>query len=347
LEFKKEVRYAEILNPLKNFKLERQTVEHRFDPLTAQTTIVTSGRFSYAKRLFETDKDDLLKTVEQTRQNCPFCPERIFNNTPKFPSNLVPGGRIVEDEVVIFPGLFAHMDFNALAVVSKEHYLEIDELAPEKILKVFKGGLRYFIRVNEVYPEVKYAAFVGNYLPPSGSSIIHPHVQLLASDQPFYMLKLLIEKSKEYFGKIGRNYWLELVGKEREIGDRYIGEIKDVVWITPFAPTKTFEVWGIDKVKDNFKQLNDEDLRSFAEGLSKVFKFYKQEGVGCFNFTLYSGPLDEQAKDHFKIGLRVSARFGFKQPFINDVWGLQSLLLEGESYETPEAVARKLREFFK
>lgn len=347
MKFKKEVRYAEILNPLKNFELEKQVVEHRFDPLTGQSTVITSGRFSYAKRLFETDKNELLKVAEQTRQNCPFCPERILNSTPKFPAKLVPGGRMIEDEVIIFPGLFAHMDFNALAVVDKEHYLEIDELAPDRILKVFKGGLRYFRRINEVYPTVKFVAFVGNYLPPSGSSIIHPHVQLLASDQPFYLLNLLIKKSNEYFKKNNRNYWIELIEKEKEIGERFVAETRDVAWLTPFAPTKTFEVWGINKIKDNFMQFNDKDLRVFAEGLANIFRFYKEEGVNCFNFTLYSGQLDENASDYFRVGLRISARFGFKQPFINDVWGLQALLLEGEAYETPETVAKKLREYFK
>jgi hypothetical protein len=53
----------------------------------------------------------------------------------------------------------------------------------------------YLRRLSEVKPLIRFPAFVFNYLPPAGSSIFHPHMQVLVRDRPFYLVKLLLEKA--------------------------------------------------------------------------------------------------------------------------------------------------------
>jgi len=345
IPYRRVERWAEILNPLKGFKTEKQLVEHRFDPLTGSSTVIAPGRFEYVKRLFQSDFQLLEKAVTEARDSCPFCPENIHEKTPKFPSSLIPEGRVEVGESTIFPGLFAHMEFNAIAVLSRGHRLEPRDFAPERILNVFRGGIRYLKAVHRAYPDVKFAAFVGNYLPPAGSSIFHPHVQILASDQPLLFLKQLHEASRGYAEQHSSNFWLKLLEEESH-GERYVGSTGSVKWLTPFAPMRTFEVWGIDEKASSLLELDDESLRSIADGLARVLACYSEGGFSCFNFILYSGPLGEDASGYFRAALRIALRFGYRQPFINDVWGLQSCLMEGESYESPEEVAKRLRKYF-
>ncbi|MEM3028005.1 MAG: hypothetical protein QW220_04675 [Candidatus Bathyarchaeia archaeon] len=345
IEFRRMLRFAELLNPSKGFELERQVIEHRFDPLTGEATIVTSGRFDYARRLFQADQDALKKTIEATRPGCPFCPEKVATVTPRFPEGFLEEGRPRMREAIAFPGLFAHMDFNTIIVLSEAHFLELQELAPRRVLDAFILGSRILRRLFETRSEMRFGAFVGNYLPPSGSSIVHPHLHLLASDRPFELVRKLMDASKGFFEKNRENFWKKLIEVEKSKGERYLWEIKGTEWIVPFAPSKTFEVWGISKDRASLLALEERELEGFAEGLGRVLGFYASEGISCFNFALYSGPSDEDSSDYFRVGLRIVARFGYRQPFTNDVWGLQALLQEGEAYEAPEAIAERLRSF--
>lgn len=102
IRFRKEVRFAELLTPLRNYEPEKQVVEHRYDPLTERTTVVTAGRFQYVKRNFESDEQIVSSIAESTKAVCPFCPSQLERSTPRFPSHIVPEGNIVVNDVVLF-----------------------------------------------------------------------------------------------------------------------------------------------------------------------------------------------------------------------------------------------------
>lgn len=345
MDFKREIEYAELLSPVKGFELDRQIVEHRYDPLTGQETVITTGRFSYIKRLFESDTNEIQRLVESTRASCPFCPEHLEHSTPKFTPEIASEGRIKVDEVVLFPSLFAHMEYNAIAVLSEEHFLPLRNLAPERFRKALEAGLNYIRRLSAHVDGALYYSLVENYFPLSGSTIIHPHIQILASRSPFNLLRVLLERSKEYFDKTGRNYWLDLIEAE-ELGERFLSSLSGVFWLTPYAPMSTYEVWAVSRDFSNIFDMDVNDISGLAEGVARVLRFFEDEGLSCFNLALYSGPLGEDSSRYFRAGLRIMARSGYRPPYVSDFWGLQSLLLEGESYDTPENMAQKLRAYF-
>lgn len=345
LEYKKEIRYAKLLSPLKGFKLEEQIVEHRYDPLTLRGTVITIGRFDYVKKLFESDLQEIDKIVEKTRVGCPFCPEKLELATPKFPANIVREGKLVRGDAILFPGLFAHMDYNAIAVLSREHYLQLKALAPEKVRNGFKAGLAYVKRLCDAYDKTLYASFIENHFPLSGSTIIHPHMQVVASDLSFNLLNELLDSSRKYYLKNKENFWVKLVETENE-SERFVGTVGDVIWFTPFAPSNTYEIWAISKNYSSFLDINEGDVDAFANGISKVLNFFQDNGLSCFNLILYSGPLRENSDKYFRLGLRIIGRSGYKEPFVSDIWGLQSIMMEGESYDAPENMALKLKKYF-
>ncbi len=344
IQFIKEVKYARLLSPLKDYQVDEQAVEHRFDPLLNRETVITPGRFQYVKRLFESNEKDIVDVVEGTRVNCPFCPERIQASTPKFPKEIVKEGRIVVGETVLFPSLFAHMDYNAVGVLCKEHYLKLNEIH-EKLYDGIRAGLIWIKSLHKYDSNIKYACFIENYFPPSGSTVVHPHIQVLASELPFNMLKELLSKSEAYFKSNGTNYWIDLIDVERK-GERFVSESDDVVWLTPFAPMYTYEVLAVSKSLSNFQELDDNTIREFVNGVKCVLNFFQEEGLSSFNMVFYSGPLGEDSKNYFRIGMKIIGRAGYRFPFVSDIWGLQTLMMEGEAYETPEAMAKKLKQHF-
>lgn len=344
IQFRKEIKYAKLLSPLKDYQYDEQVVEHRLDPLLQRETVITPGRFQYVKRLFESDEKDIYNVVENTRANCPFCPEKVQASTPKFPKEIVEEGRILVGETVLFPSLFAHMDYNAVGVISREHYLKVNEI-PEKLSDGIKAGLIWIKSLYKYDEKIKYACFIENYFPPSGSTVVHPHIQVLASELPFNMLKELLDKSRMYYESYGTNYWTDLINIERN-GERFLYESDNVVWLTPFAPMHTYEVSAISKGLSNFLELDDNIIKEFVKGVKCILNFFQEERLSSFNMVFYSGPLGESSKEYFRMGVKIIGRSGYRFPFVSDLWGLQTLMMEGEAYETPEVMAKKLRKYF-
>jgi len=345
MKFESIHREARLLNPLKGFELETQMIEYRTDPLTGHKSIILRGRSNYVRQYYLTDDEYLSKVVKDSREGCVFCPERRDQATPKFSPDLIPEGRIYVGEVCVFPSLFAHIEFNAVAILSRRHHLKLNEFTPQLLQDVFKAGLIFFNAILRAKPDVKYATLIFNYLPPAGSSIIHPHAQMMASDLPFNLTQGLLKLSREYYEKHKVNYWRELIEKERDKGDRYLGRIGNVEWFVPFAPTRYNEVRAVVSHKSNFMEFDQNDWNGLAEGMSRILRYYGDEKLSSFNTAIYSGPLGE-GLNHFWAGLQMVARPGFQPLYLNDTWSLPYLLQEGEIFEAPEVLASSMRRYF-
>jgi galactose-1-phosphate uridylyltransferase len=342
ITFEKTIKQARILNPLKGFQEDIITFEYRADPLTGRNTTIIKGMLNYISRFLVSDEELLKSLVEKTRKNCPFCPESVKTKTPMFTPDFLKEGRIFVGDAVVIPNLTGHAERSILVVLSKEHYLRLKDFTPKMIFDGFKGGLAYLKRLGEVDPSIRFPAFVFNYLPPAGSSIFHPHMQVLVRDRPFYLVKLLLEKSKVYYENNKSSYWSDLVHKEKR-GERYLFGKNDVEWLVPFAPVRgANEVQAIVRGKSNLLELTDDEWLGLAEGLSKILQFYHKEGYVSFNIILVSGPIDEHL-EYFDVNLRIINRTGIQGLSFTDAWALPYLLWDGEALEEPELLAERIR----
>lgn len=345
IHFESVAREARLLSPLKNFEPDSQVIEHRRDPLTGQTVIVLKGRLDYVRRYLESDEESIDDLANSTQKDCPFCPDAVEKQAPKFIPEVSPEGRISVGEAVCFPSLFAHWDHNAVIVPTRSHKVTLNEMRPRMFVDAIKACIEYFRRLHSWRPEVKNNAIVMNFYPPAGSTIAHPHFQALASDHPLQATRELLEASASYYRKQASSYWVELVQEERRVGERYLGKLGKVQWLTPFAPKGLNEAQAIVSKVSNLGSISDADLADIAEGLVKVLAYYHDTGVRSFNIAVYSGLFGETL-DYFDLNLRIVSRYGYKPRFVSDVWALEYLLGEQEVYEAPEETCSKLRKYF-
>ena len=346
IEFEKTLKQAKILSPLKNFAEDTLTFEYRADPLTGRNTTVIRGMLNYVNRFLTSDAEQLNSLVERTKANCPFCPESVRSKTPMFPREFLAEGRIFVGDAVVVPNLLGHAEQSVLAILSREHHLKLKDFTPKLLFDGFKGGVEYLKRLGEVDASVRFPVFVFNYLTPAGSSIFHPHMQILVRDRPFHLVNLFIDKSEAYFGKHGTSYWRDIVAREKN-AERYLFEDKGVEWLVPFAPLRGLnEAQAIVNGKSNLGELSDDEWCGLAEGIAKILKFYDSQGYTSFNVILMSGPLDEHL-DYFDVNLRIMSRPGIQQFCFTDAWAVPYLLWDGEAVEEPEHFAERAREFFK
>lgn len=335
---------ARLHNPMKNFELEEQQIEYRLDPLTGESTLITPGRAEYVKKYFVEDEEALRRFFEESRASCPFCEENLWAKAARFPSDLIEEGVVKLGEVVAFPSLFAHSEYNAVIVLGKQHALRLSEFNRSILSQAISAAKVVLRRICEVDPDVKYAAFVINYLPPAGSSVAHPHAQLLASTIPFNRLQLLISKSRRYFEEQGRCYWHSLIEVEKERGERYLTRLGSVEWYLPYAPLRQNEIRATIPWKSSINDLSEDDINHFAEGIVRALRFYSSQGVGAFNLCLYSAQGEDPR--YFWAGLEMASRPGVKPIYLNDIWSLPLLLNSNEVFEAPEVLCRKVKPFF-
>jgi len=302
---------------------------------------------NYISKFLVSDEDLLNSLVEKTRTDCPFCPESVKTKTPMFPRDFLKEGRILVGDAVVIPNLLGHAEQSILVVLSKEHHLKLKDFTRKLFFDGFKGGSAFLRRLREVESEIRFPVFVFNYLSPAGSSIFHPHMQVLVRDRPFYLVKLLLEKSKIYHENNGSSYWSDLISTEKKREERYLFEGNGVEWLVPFAPLRGLnEVQAIVKGKSNLLELSDKEWLGLAEGLSKILKFYHKQEYLSFNIIIVSGPMTEHL-DYFDVNLRIISRPGIQALSFTDAWALPYLLWDGEAVEVPELLAEKIRKSLK
>ena len=343
IKFNKKVSEAVLHSPLKNFEMVSQPIEGRADPLTGHTTVVRTGR-KFWQTQYTTDEELLSEIAEQTREWCFFCPEKVSESTPRYPEEFIPGGRITVGEATLFPNLFAQKEHSAVAVISRQHFVPLDQFTPQLLADAFKACSVFVQRVYD-YKSAKHCEIGFNYMFPAGSSLPHPHVQITGSTWPTFLVSNLLEKSQQYYQEQASCYWEDLVNAEREIGERYVSRLGNIEWLVPFAPTREDEVHGIVRGKSNFLEFDENDWENMADGITRVFKFYKDGGLSSCNFALYSAPLGEKL-DYFWAGVKIVSRSSVQARPVNDVWFSQNLFYDGLITEPPEEIASRLRSYF-
>jgi len=232
-----------------------------------------------------------------------------------------------------------------VTVVANTHYLRPADLTSKILSDALEASIRYLRIVNEKNPEAKYGAILMNCLPPAGSTVVHPHMQALASDQAFNMLAEVDSKAREYWKGARSNYWKDLLTEEEARKERYLGSLGTSEWITAFSPVGPEEAWGILCSASDLTRLSPNVVATLADGFSRVLKYYDDAGIRSFNTVVFSSPFGEDSQ-HGAVVLKVASRYGFQNRNVSDIWGLRFFLDESEVFESPETVASDLSKYF-
>ncbi|MHC1742949.1 MAG: hypothetical protein AB9873_07950 [Syntrophobacteraceae bacterium] len=326
--------------------MDQQEIEIRVDPLTGGQSIFNSALEEKSSVLFHpTDMDYLRQLAETTEPTCFLCNGRWSTTTPRYAEDLFPQGRLISGEVVAFPNLFPLAAYHAVIMLGARHFRTLDDFPPGLLQDAFECSQAFIRRCTEIDPEVKYFTINANYLLPSGSSVMHPHFQILGSPRPFTHHKQLIEQSASYYSLNGSCYWKDLVDVERAKGERWIGTLGGSDWFTAFSPMGINEVNAVWPDKSNFLEWGAGDIEGLAQGLSRVLRGYHELGFSTFNFSCFSGPLGLSTTE-FRCFLRVINRQNMAQHYRADDYYLQKLLQNEIMILRPERLAEILRARF-
>lgn len=314
--------------------------EIRIDPLTRRT-----ARICHFMKL-KWEKPDFEKLIAGTAERCPFCPDKIMKITPCFPKEIAPEGRIVSDDMVLFPNLAPYDSLSAVAVMGSRHYIPMTEIEPERIAKAFKLAMEFFRRIKSLgHAESVYPIINWNYMPPSGSSIIHPHLQVFSTSSAPNLMRMELEASKAYMETHRSNFWDDFVKAETESGERCLGKIGRTTWFSAYTPMGVAgDVLAVVNDVRCTSELTDKDLSDIATGLTRAMAAYDKMGIYSFNMNFFTGAEND---DHTRFHLLFSPRTFFNQALgTPDVGALQHLFTETVCMAFPEDIKKMLEPEF-
>ena len=337
VSFKKISSSARILNPFKNYALDELPFEIRTDPLTGET-----GRVFHLP--FKAERPPVEETVQRSREIfCPFCRDVLEKSTPAFPEDVVPGGRLKVGRAYVIPNLVPFDRYAAVALFSDEHHIPMEGLTPEAMKDAFLASLIFLKRIQTVDSAARFFSINWNYMPPAGSSIVHPHLQPSASEFPTYRLRLQLEGAAKYREENQSDFWNDFMASEKRAGERYVGEIGATFWVMNFLPRSFLpDISCIFADRRSFSELREDDLTPFLQGLAKILRAYLDENICSFNVALFA----VQDAPNFRINARICPRL-LPRPIGNSDIACPQIL-HGESFTVypPESVCGKFREAF-
>ena len=340
IDFKKELLTSRFLDPQNGYKERVLPFEIRLDPLTDKSAVV------YQRSHINMPRKDLSSVIEKSLgMACPFCPGMIETTTPKFVAELVPEGRIQVGEAIIVPNIRPYAPYSAVLVVSRQHFVGLNEFTREMLSNALLGCQRYLGRVRAYDSRAQYLYIGWNYMPPAGGSLVHPHLQPEAAYWPSPYHKELLEASSQYYRDNGTCFWSDLLELEKDKDERYIGSTGSVSWLTSFAPrSRILDVTALFQYRKSLLDIPESELNDFATGLLSVFQYMHDQNYYSFNLLLVSGRDDDD--DYFWTQVRIIPRTTFLETEVSDCCYQEMLQDTRFSVRNPEDVCRELKEYF-
>jgi len=340
MQFESIKKETVILNPQKEMARRSIPSEIRVDPLTGRT-----ARICHFMEL-KWAKPDFDALVAGTEAWCPFCEGKVHTVTPCFPAELIPAGRLQKGDMVLFPNIAPYDSIGAVATFGSRHYIPMTEFSADLMAAAFGFAVEFFRRIAAAgHPESVYHIVNWNYMPPAGSSLIHPHLQVFSTSTAPNLMRQEIDASQAYRDRHGSTYWDDLLAAEKAAGERYLGQIGRTHWLTAFAPMGVAgDVLAVVEEARATLDLTAADLSDLADGLARLMAAYDKMGIYSFNMNFFTARWGD---DHFRFHLLFSPRTFFNQQLgTPDVGALRNLFNETLCMAYPEEINALLKAGF-
>jgi galactose-1-phosphate uridylyltransferase len=229
-----------------------------------------------------------------------------------------------------------------VVVLCQEHFLNLNEFTPE----IYEEGLLVVLeiiqRIITFDPNAHYWQVSQNFLVPGGSSVLHPHLQVIGDPLPTNEMEWLLNGSSSYQDRNGSLYWNDLIQVEQDLGQRYIHRIGKVHWFVAFAPIGFNEVCGSVEGHGSIATLGREEIASLAKGIVSVLRYYYDKDLNSFNFSIYS----ILGKTSYQLLIRIISRTPIQPYYLNDYTSYEALQSELTFNVFPEELCREIRPYF-
>lgn len=325
MQLKKEIKTITIKDPFQQFKETQRINEIRYCPLTGRSTRVLGMSL---KEFAPTDRTAM---IEESAKSCPFCPQLIDALTPKFVPPLKE--QYIVGNARCFPNAFPYDENNAVVTITSEHYVPVNGFTHQMLQEAFECALLFLADIDpKRYP---YQSINWNYMPVAGSSLVHPHFQIIASSTPSgYYVDVLSNL------KNNPNLFADYLNTEKSLNERLIAFLGDSTWLVAFAPMGQFDILGILHQSTLFTGLTDIP-DSLITYILKTLQFLHSKKIDSFNMAFYNIANNNSFLPH----IRICPRVAFPPYATSEINYLQLLHKDSFTLLKPEIIAEEYKSF--
>lgn len=297
----------------------------RQDPTTREWVIIAAER---KRRPHEYTRPERARSHPAEAGPCPFCPgheaatpEEVFRVsdasgvgwTVRVTSNKYPAlgatGLLGRREA---GPLFREMDgvgTHEVIIETPSHERSLPLMTDHEVADVLTAYQARYRSLRED-SRLKYLIIFKNHGEAAGTSLVHPHSQLVATPVPPMLLRRKYEVAVAHYDDTGRCLYCDIAEEERLAKSRVVLETDRYLVFHPFASRVPFETWITPKRhQPSFGQVGDEDLHELAPVLRRTLRaLYDRLGDPDFNYIIHSAPAEDENKDYYLWHIQILPR---------------------------------------
>jgi UDPglucose--hexose-1-phosphate uridylyltransferase len=305
--------------------------ELRQNVATREWVIIATDRAKRPEEFIQTDKERV-ESRSAFVANCPFCPgnEELDLERLRLPAegdwllrvvrNRYPALQESGERVRHLDGMnpsISGVGYHEVVVESRLHNTSpaTEDLAEiERTLRAFQMrglALRADRRIEQII-------YFKNHGPTAGTSLLHPHAQLLGLPMVPYTIRARMEEARRYFAGQGQCVICRMREEEERERVRIVFENRFFSAFIPYAALSPFHLWVIPRHhRASFLDAPSEELGDLALVLRELLrKIYVGLNDPDYNYVVRSAPEREQAAEymHWYVAIvpRVSRVAGFE-----------------------------------
>jgi UDPglucose--hexose-1-phosphate uridylyltransferase len=191
---------------------------------------------------------------------------------------------------------------------------EQSQLNLERILVAYRARMRHFYEDKRI----EYVILFKNHGSGAGSSLAHPHSQIVGTPVMPGQVRMRIEEALRHYGDNGICIFCHCIDQEKEDGKRILHENDNFIAFIPYAALSPFHIWVFPKLHNGyFGDITDNEISDLAEILGVIFTM-TTKGLKNPDFNLVIRSLSPPEGDvkffhwYLSIVVRLSNTAGFE-----------------------------------
>jgi len=157
-------------------------------------------------------------------------------------------------------------------IESPLHNADIASMSREQVELVIETYHRRYVELMQ-RSDNSLAIIFRNHGEQAGTSIAHPHSQILTVGLVPQHIRLREEEAQRYFDEWGRCVYCDLLDYEIKAGRRLLYENDEFVAFIPWAAEVPFETWIVPRTHQaDFGSLSDRQKADFTVALSDIIR---------------------------------------------------------------------------
>jgi len=233
----------------------------------------------------------------------------------KYPA-VTPEGNSIRQQEGIYLTMSGH-GHHEVIIESPRHNHSVASMAREEIELILAAYQQRFNQ-HRRNQEVKIILPFRNHGPKAGTSLRHPHSQLMAINVVPSYVRFREDQARHYHDDWGRCIHCDLLKEESASGDRVFFENEGFLSFVPYFAETPFEIWLLPrKHRSNYGDISPPELSHLAVSLQDTLSRLDEElHDPDYNYVIHtsSHPQIEFPYHHWflEIQPRITARAGFE-----------------------------------